>query len=112
MTDFIFLEGLTLSAAVGTSGFGFSEKRFPVVLSLRVAVKPIAEGIDVFRISYGDVCRSVTSLVEARSFDTLPSMLLAIQQLLGHDLIWIEIRKEGGILRVDYETIEYSVDSS
>lgn len=106
--DFIWIEELRLTAQCGLSAFSFADKRFPVSISLKVRTTPVVDDSDQFSKSYGDVCRAVTKIVEENTFPTLNSMGYAIRQMDGgEDLFYLQIVKEGGVLRALSEVYEY-----
>lgn len=110
--DYIFLEDLHLIGKVGLSAFSFKDKTFPITISIQVKTEPVKRGSDEYSISYGDVCRDVTRIVEQSSFERLEDLAAAIIKEPRIAGAWrtLVIKKEGGLLRADSEILEIFPD--
>ncbi|CCG82853.1 putative Glutathione S-transferase [Taphrina deformans PYCC 5710] len=112
--DYIFLEELRLVGKVGLSAFSFAERSFPITISASVMTKPVQAGSDEYAISYGDVCREITKIVEQNSFKGLEDLASVILQAPSTVGAWRElvVQKEGGILRAEKEIFELDIASN
>lgn len=110
--DYIFLDNLRLSGKVGLSAFSFPDTSFPLSISVKIKTEPVEENSDIYSVSYGDVCREITSLVDKGVFPRLEDLSAAIirGRVVGNDWQSLVVSKEGGMLRADKETLEIFPD--
>ncbi|ORY87036.1 hypothetical protein BCR37DRAFT_390752 [Protomyces lactucae-debilis] len=114
LADYIFLENLRLTVKVGLSAFSLTDQSFPVTITCRVQVPSQKPNTDNYASSYGDLCRAIKKLTAPMKYESLLDMSAHLMVALPtempkwdaqHKLIYLSIKKEGGLLRAQYETI-------
>lgn len=107
-TDFIFVKELRLVGKVGLSAFSFADRSFPLTISTEVTTVPVEAGSDDFSVSYGEICRDITAVVEGGAFHRLEDLAAAIIETTRMQNAWrsLVVEKEGGVLRAEREVFE------